>query len=1366
MNLHPELQRFLMGFAARRRKLLCARGVITGAGVLMGCAGLGGILDGVLVYENQTRLAVASTIYLFSIGVVWFRAGKQLLRLQTPLELAKAIEHTAPSLKGGVISAVELGTNSGTTNDSQFLRDLLQQRITESVARLNPTHLLPWNKLKSDVVFLAIILTALIGAILSGGERFENRSLRLLLPFAKIDRLSETQIEVVSPSPRDGHVPADEKIKIIAKIRGNRPSQQVLLLSSSASERKPVPMESSGDNRFQADLNVGKDPLDYQVKAGDGVTSLYRLTPVQRPHAVNFTRHYTPPTYSGLPEYTETSSDGTIKGLEGTSVALTFRIDQAISEGTLEYSQGGFSESIPLTKDPVEETILRGLLPLRQSGVYSLRMRAQSTAFEAARGNQQEIIVEPDAAPLISLQSPEQNLTLPLGDKVQCFGTADDDLQISSITQEVRLNNGTWTALPSQFFTDKHLKFSNLWDPLGQQPKIGDAIAIRFVATDSRGQRAESRVVQISFAARGLFPAPPPELAAQRSITKQTEDVSRRLNEAAKALQDGRLELESKSPNLVKQFQAFARARQALDMANENASEARELLMREIRRESDAAALDDLRLQSYALNRVHVGEIEPARRALNELSEALANGEKPQSLQTDVLRHAAESTARGAALALNVKEAAQTRLASVEAGILAKKAHAAGEEQTNLTGQQRTEGSEQTIGDSTKNSPQESLRRQQVNQSVSSAVLKDLQSLMEHSSAAAGRMKGIRTALQNSQQAADRLLNIAQTTQSGSEEAIAESQNMVELEKARTASLKASEAGNTLAKTLTQVSDELMALGPVLEEASVKARGKLRNDEIFHAERISQIAKEIELISTRKQTALPEKSRGVAQKLEAEAAVLRAHASVEAARRHSSPLIDFELRTAATALDAAAPSVDAPLSATKTRVQDIAEALQKLEAVARLDEARKRTDGQSNLPGGEMEGQAPTPAFSDRATGELMQRLAPELRRARLPEEAAVAAEAAYKAFQGDPSRRVSEIRGALQSAAEAAHAAAQTARATLRSLAPSLSSRMDALADQSDAEAVKTQAIQAAPAKSRPSVSDEALRSASKLNSRIEDLGEELRADASRQNTMSEEGRASARDADMASAQLKDSARALAALKEASRPETSASQALERAVDQQKQTAQKLRRLAEHFRNIESGDRDKIAETRKNLRNSEAQTGMQAILEEREKRAAELAELSSTSIEKAQPKLEQLAASHETAQAQSAPAQSESSNASQQAIQRALKAAKSGMSEEVHRAIHEAAEAQEEAFRIARAVEGKSQEILPAGSLPQPSSESRELPSMIKGGDPRWGNLPKHIADDLMKGKRERAPAEYRAAIEAYFQAVAERTLSPETRP
>lgn len=1370
MNLHRDLKHLLSRFNARRRRLLFVRGSLSASALLVLGVMLSAALDGYLIFEEKSRLYIAALLYCATLVFFWLRAGKNLIRTSSARELAGALEYTAPELKGALLSAVELGVPIGVSRDSETLRALHQERTAKAVESLDCNRLLPWSKLRFEIT--AFASAALLLLILLGldGEHFGRRCLRFLLPTSEIERLSETQFMVLNPAPNEGFVPEGEPLEIRAQIKGRQPLRPTLEFFDSAGKGGIAKMDASDAEHFGASLNVASAPLDYRIKAGDGATKLFHLIPTPRPHVSQFLRQYHPPAYTGLPERFDDTPGGSMEAVQGTSVDLSFRTDQPVSGGSLHISLGQITETIPLTKDPADQTLLHAQLVLQKSGVYFVHLIATATNFSSSKGSPQEIRVALDSPPVVALHLPEEDVLLTLGDKVEFRGTADDDFGLLSVTQHISINRGSWQPLSSLTVSGKHHDLRQTWDPLQHQPKVGDTIAVRFMVLDTKGQAAESRVLHFSFAPPEFFQKINPALTAQREVTRRVEEISRQANEAARSLQEAKTESESKAPDALKQNQAIARAKQALDAASEGTAIAREHVLAEIRRESSLDALADLKAQAQALNRIEFGELTPARRALDRVTPSASDTPIPP-LGAEALRVGAVASAKGASLANAIKDAAQTRQSTMEAAALAKTAKALSSAQALTSIQEpplkqpnpataiQTQGPSQA-GNTEADMKAEEFRRQQVNQAASSDLLRGLQSLSEHSQTAATKLKTPRSALQIAQQNADTALKEAQAA-----EARGEAKGNVE---------KAKAAGDVLAKNLSHVSEALEGLESSLREAALKARQKLSAEQLYASERLIQSSRELEALENKKQISLPEKRMLTEMRLEAEASVLRADATIEASRRNASAQIESDLRTAATALDAVTNTEDA-LAESRAKTAAIARALQTLEAVASVDEARKTAESLAtqSTPGSATPSVEATKNVSSSLA--QLQKLAPEMRRAGLPEDAAAAASNAFDEVQkGARDKNKEAFDAAAKSMAVAANAisdSALKARTALNEISPSLPERIEKLALEAAAASQSTQKLTATPSETGPPVPKGLIQEEQQLAQKIDGIRKEFQANASAQSSMTAEGRALARDADAAAAQLKDPAHALKLLKQANASKSEARATLQRASDQQRQTAEKLTQLAEHFRNIASGDAEKIAASRKSLRNAEQQTGVQEQLEARENRASVLSTLAKSpgNDPSAQAKLEQLAAAHKEASTELQPgssAQSFSTAEASEAINRALEAMKSGDVQASTQAAQTAANAQHESDRLARSSEDAT--VNPSKETPSEAapSNSNGLPELTRKGSADWGHLPQRVATDLMEGKREKAPPEYRTAVDAYFQAVAEKARGLKVRP
>jgi hypothetical protein len=126
--------------------------------------------------------------------------------------------------------------------------------------------------------------------------------------------------------------------------------------------------------------------------------------------------------------------------------------------------------------------------------------------------------------------------------------------------------------------------------------------------------------------------------------------------------------------------------------------------------------------------------------------------------------------------------------------------------------------------------------------------------------------------------------------------------------------------------------------------------------------------------------------------------------------------------------------------------------------------------------------------------------------------------------------------------------------------------------------------------------------------------------------------------------------------------------------------------------------------------------------------------------------------------------------------LKEAAAALKEGDSTKAAAAAASAAESQRRADRMARAVD--------SGTIPDESSAATSasgtgsgsstaevpgaglLPAAKQTAGQDWGRLPQKVANDLMEGRREVAPSEYRSAVDAYFKTVAERASGKKVGP
>ena len=1382
MNLHPEIQRLLAAFERRRRLVLLLRGVLAGGAAFLLGTLLAVLVDAPLVLEEGPRVGLAVGVYGGTVAAFWGFALRRF-RGGSAANLAALLEAAAPQLRGDFLSAVELAP-SALHADSNPFRESLQERTAERISGLAVPSLLPMGLLRRHMAALLLAALTMGCGFALNGSRFGWQCVRALLPLANFERLSDVEITVVQPSPIEGVVPADEPLEVEITVVAPGEVEPVLLARRPNGLRLRIPMRASGPGRFQASLPVEREPLAYQVRAGYSVTRRFQLEPRSRPRVATYTRVYHYPEYTGLPDHTVTSQEGTVRALEGTSVEIALEPDQAVAAGSLALTVGQTGRTLPLDGVEAQPGMLRTRFELTEGGAYTVRLVSAETGLKSAGGPQNGIQVELDAPPNVVLELPARDLVSPLGEQVVVEGGAEDDFGLATVELEVRQNESGWQRKALAAGVGRKFQIRTTVDSLAYKARPGDVLSTRFSATDARGQRGESRTLRILVAPPGTVARPDRALAAQRVLFKHAKELANESAEAAAAFEKLKSQSERGASDDIKASEALVRAEQALEKAVQSAEAARDVL-RDVQQEAaspaDAAAL---RLEARVLGAAQLAELQSARQALQELVPMAGN----KAAAVEAARFAQEAVAAGASLARLVEESVRTRLDAMEAASLAPAARMLSKEMV-ATGREETEANAEGRAAVPEG---EALRRQQVNQTASSQLQGQLQKLAERAQPTAGGLRPALDELRKSQVAAEKAAAVAGPGEGAQPPT------------------QVAAAGEALARSLERTAASLDGAKPVLQAAAERAQTALKRADRTGGELVERSAREIASLANKQNVPAELREAAAGIRASAVADALRSNAEAEASAGEASPKLARALVQAAAALEAP-PQGASPAAALGLHAAEVARLLKAVEGSASLESAMKKAAalaGQLNRQNG-----PPSPAQIEarKQLREEVQLLPKQLREARLPEAAANAAREGGEALGGNATAGLSKAGQAFKTGAEAAAEPAEKALAALAKMAPSLPRQMEQLAGKALSASESTAAL-ARKQEAQPGGQEEqremagALRAESHFERKLEQLRQELRAEANAQEVRSEAGRESARDADGAAAQLRDAgSRAQAALQQAAARNSERKPLLEKAAAFQKQGAEQLRALADNFQKLESPDPAVRAAARQALRAEDKALGAGARLDAREERVAalaRLAELAKSSPEaalamadksypgsgEAQPGGE--GAPKEAAGGQDASGKgdapqpggkqgaaagaelAQAAKAEMTEARAALQKGAEGSAERAAQSLSAAVDAQAAADRNERTQEGAASGGGGKGdgkggfdlsAMADPGAGG--LPAVKRGGVGDWGNLPKRVATDLFEGKRESAPSEYRDSVEAYFRAVAERARAGSSR-
>jgi hypothetical protein len=1397
MSLHPEIQTLLAEFARRRRRLLILRGISGGTVVFLIGTLLAVLIDAPLFLEDGMRLVLAGSVYICAVVAFWL-FGLRRFRGGSPAHLGALLEAADPRLGGSFLSAVELSPQVAHADSTAF-RASLQDKTAEKIRGLDVAALLPLKLLaRMGVALLCAAL--LIGAgFLWDGVRFGWRCARVLLPLANFERLGDAEITVLQPSPVEGIVPAEETLELEVAVVAKREVEPMVLTKQANGSRLRIPMRAAGPGRYRASVPVEREPLVYQVRAGYSLTRRFQLEPRPRPRVVVYLKTYHYPAYTGLPDRTVRALEGSVSALEGTLVDLTLEPDQPVDGGSLALVLGKEGRELPLEKEEGGAGLFRARFELTEAGAYTVRMVASETGLKSASGPQHSVQIELDAPPSLTLEVPAQDLVVPLGEKVWLEGRAQDDFGLASVALEVRRNETGWEHHAIASEAGRQLAIKTLMDAVAHKARPGDVLGVRFSAFDARGQRGESRILRISIAAPGTVAPPNRGLAGHRALHKQTKELATESAEAVAALEKLKSQSERGTPDELKAGEALARAGQALEKALQAAEAARNAAQ-ELRAESDSPSEEaSLRVEARALAVAQFAELQKAKQALEQLLPKASS----KAAAVEAARFAHEAASAGSALSRLVEESVRTRLDALEAASLAPAAWALSKEVA--------ESGQNLVPVSAEAQPatlaEEALRRQQVNQTASSQLQGQLQGLANRSQATVGSLRQASEELRKHQTAAEK----AVATAVANAAAPADSGQSPEAG----ASAKAAAAtAESLSKSLERTAHSLDAAKPLLQAASERTQTALKRVDRTAGELVEREARQISALAHKQN--VPAEWRDIAAELKAGAVAdaLRASAELESAGGDGSPVLARTLVQAAAALEAP-PSGQSSASALGTHAAEIGKLLKPVEGAAAIQASARKAEGLAARINRQNGPPSPNQMAELKELREEAQALPRQLREARLPELSANAAKEAGEALRGAITVGLPKAKEALKAGSEVAAEAAAKALAELVVKAPSLPRQMEQLAAKALEASGATAALAEKSGQSdNPNPQGEmsrALASEAQFERKLDQLRQGLRAEADAQDMRSATGRETARMADGANAQAGEAGnRAQAALQQAASRPSERRPLLERAAAFQKQNGEQLGALAENFKKLHSSDPAERAAAQQALRAGDKQAGTDGKLDARQQRIADLAklaELAKQSPEKALAQAEAMTsaeagasggeppggdpsaqkgadssaageskeagkgeASEQGGDSKAAPGAGQKAGGSQMAqaakmemaeANAALKEGGEGSSERAAESFASALDAQAAADRSERAQEagaGSGGGDSARGLSGMADAGAKGLPVGKTGGGGEWGNLPKRLVSDMLEGKRESAPSEYRDSVEAYFRAVAER--------
>ena len=544
-NLDPTTRRSLSAFATRRRFLLFLRAVAAGIVVFVAVMLLIALCDYVWLLSDAMRWTLSMIGYGVTLAAVWYFGFRDFGNQDSRL-LARQMESTAPRLREDLLSAVEL-SDPQDANGSPVFRERLQGRVARRISQVKVSELLPLSLVRRWTLFGSAVIAVCIVLLMIPSMQFGRRFARAMLVGVPVERASRTQINIIEPAPPTRFVAEGDAVAVIVEI-GGEPADEVMMYWRNAEgaqgETLMTPRvrpavnigeqddaASSVGDHFAANLSVGTVPVEYKIHAGDAITFWHELTPLPRPRVQLFEKRYVFPDYARLNDRVEQDEHGDLRAIVGTMAEVTAEFDEPVSEATIRYGNRGAEVEM----EPVDgsATKFQVSIPIKTPGQYQVDATSVRSGLSNPFSPTYTINPVVDSPPTVrwtGMNSDDLRLVSPLA-VLDLAGEIQDDLPVDHIIQEIRVNGGDMETMPIAIDSPaREIRPSWEWDLMHrngtvtatEKLKSGDIVQTRLTAIDRRGQRGESRTIDLLIADDGFKEDRHDHIAA---FSKLTEDV-------------------------------------------------------------------------------------------------------------------------------------------------------------------------------------------------------------------------------------------------------------------------------------------------------------------------------------------------------------------------------------------------------------------------------------------------------------------------------------------------------------------------------------------------------------------------------------------------------------------------------------------------------------------------------------------------------------------------------------------------------------------------------------------------------------------------------------------------------------------------
>jgi hypothetical protein len=381
----------------------------------------------------------ASLTFLGSVlGVAaWLKRRWRAIHL-TEDQVALAMEQRTPGgVQNRLINAVQIARD-GCGADIE---------LSEAVVEENFRHLQKIELQQAAQARPALILVTAAAVVVLLGlglwawqpDQFANAATRILLPFADVDPLYRTTLEVTP-----GDVIATGDVAIEIRIQGVRP-ETLTILSSVQGRRTTdtIPVEDGVEVVTYTLRDVQQTTL-YAVRGNDYTTPYYRIEVPSAPQLTLMKVALTFPEYTGLGERKFEKAGGDLEALQGSRARVVFVFDQPADEASLLLERIALPKTVAPLRTETQRQALTALSPTEFEGTLSFQ-DVTGYRLETVQQNRTPQLtpnytlrVQVDQEPKLELVGLERQMEVQVDSKLPLQLSASDDFGLEKVGLFVR----------------------------------------------------------------------------------------------------------------------------------------------------------------------------------------------------------------------------------------------------------------------------------------------------------------------------------------------------------------------------------------------------------------------------------------------------------------------------------------------------------------------------------------------------------------------------------------------------------------------------------------------------------------------------------------------------------------------------------------------------------------------------------------------------------------------------------------------------------------------------------------------------------------------------------------------------------------